>query len=114
MLEGCWRNTTDLTTHDVNTGQPNPVQRWEMCFDRNGQGRQNILWADGERCQGPLQARFEGGQMFIEEKDRCTGRRSLFQGRSACRRINDSEADCTRTQIEGRNAGATQRGRFTR
>lgn len=114
MLEGCWRNTTDMTTVEVETGRRNPVRSWEMCFDRRGGGRQQIVWRDGARCEGPLRARFEGDRMLIQEPQTCQGTRGLFLGESECRRTNDNQADCVRTQIDGPGRGAAARGTFRR
>ncbi|MCO6417501.1 hypothetical protein JYK14_15220, partial [Siccirubricoccus sp. KC 17139] len=114
MLEGCWRNTAEMTTVDPTTGQRNPLRSWRMCFDRNGHGRQELIWADGQRCAGPLQASFEGRRMVIAEPARCTGNRGLYTGRQDCVRINDNEAECTRTELDGPRPGPKTPGRFRR
>ena len=114
MLDGCWRNTTDMQTRDVNTDRVNPVRSWEMCFDRSGTGRQTIIWTNGMRCDGPLRATFEGPIVRFTEPARCSGSTSLtYLGRHECRRLNDSEAECTRIQLDGRSTGG-QTGRFRR
>ncbi|GGC40125.1 hypothetical protein GCM10011504_18170 [Siccirubricoccus deserti] len=114
MLEGCWRNTAEMTTIDSATRQRNPLRSWQMCFDRNGRGRQSLVWVDGQRCEGPIQASFDGPRMQISEPQRCEGRRWLYTGRQECVRINDNEAECTRTQTDGPGAGVRSVGRFRR
>ena len=112
MLEGCWRNTTDLTTRAIETEERNAVQSWEMCFDKAGSGRQTMRWTDGLQCEGPLQARFEGGKMQIAEPERCDGKRRLFPAKHECTRISDNEANCERAEIA--NPRNRQSGRFRR
>ncbi|WP_187830451.1 hypothetical protein [Siccirubricoccus phaeus] len=114
MLEGCWRNSADMTTIDPSTGQRNPLRAWRLCFDRDGNGRQELIWADGQRCEGPLRASFEGRRMHIAEPQRCQGGRGLYTGRQDCVRINDNEAECTRTELDGPRPGPKAPGRFRR
>jgi hypothetical protein len=114
LLEGCWRNTAEMTTFDSNTGQRNPLRSWQMCFDRNGIGRQVLIWTDGQRCEGPIRASFNGPRMSIAETQRCQGSRGLYTGRQDCVRINDNEAECTRTELDGPSPGPKRPGRFRR
>jgi hypothetical protein len=117
MLEGCWRNTTQLTTHDVNTGAVRDVRQWQLCFDRSGNGHQTLVWTDGVTCQGPMRATFsDDSHLILTDSARCTAasRRFLYGGRFECERISGSEATCIRIETEGPGIGTRQSGRFMR
>jgi len=115
LLEGCWRNTAEMTTIEPTTGRRSPVRSWQMCFDRNGNGRQVLVWVDGQRCEGPIRAAFDGPRMTIAEPQRCQGPTAgLYTGRQDCIRINDNEAECTRTELDGPSPGPKRPGRFRR
>jgi hypothetical protein len=117
MLEGCWRNITNLVTQDSRTHQIQQVDQWRLCFDRSGSGHQTITWTDGITCQGPMRATFSNdSHLVLTDTARCSAasRRFLYVGRFECERISDSEATCIRTDTEGPGAGNRQGGRFMR
>ena len=115
LLEGCWSNVMEMRTRDYETGRVGRVRSWRLCFDRQGRGRQSLVWTDGARCDGPIRARFEGSRMRIEEPENCSAPgRSLYRARWECERLDDSEASCRRTDIEGPGRGNQQSGRFRR
>lgn len=115
MLEGCWRRISNMATREIATGRVLDVAEWRMCFDRSGTGRQSLVWNDGERCEGPLQASFAQSRMLIAEPAQCVGAsRTLVVGRYSCERQSDTVADCERTDLSGPNAGRSTPGRFTR
>jgi hypothetical protein len=119
MLDGCWHRYTNMSTHDVNTGQTNPVKEWTVCFDRQGHGQQTVVWGDGVRCQGKLQAQFNADDTLnIHESEPCKAGppsgRGLIPADWMCRRQSDSEATCSRTELEGPGKGSSHPGQFRR
>lgn len=115
MLEGCWRNTAPMSTFDHIRRRAFPVRSWQFCFDASGNGRQVLVWEDGNRCEGPIRAQFQGRNMIINELSQCRGPQvSLYLGRQNCTRIDDNEAECVRTELEGPSPGPKPPGRFKR
>ena len=116
MLDGCWHNSSQLNTRNEASGEVEAVREWRLCFDRSGHGRQTIVWNGGGTCDGSLSANFsDEGQLRLADAANCSGPgKNLRRGTFVCRRIDDEEADCTRTQTEGPNSGAHLQGRFHR
>jgi hypothetical protein len=116
MLEGCWRNVTTFNTRDVRTGKVQAVSHWWLCFDRLGDGRQTVSWADGISCMGRIVASFSGeDHLRLNDTERCAGStRTLFSGRFDCERTSDGKASCTRTVVEGPETGSLVGGRLMR
>lgn len=115
MLDGCWHNTTQLSLRDIGTGQVHSVREWKLCFDHVGNGRQTIQKDNGQNCEGLLGASFQGQQLVLNDKDRCQGEKfNLVRGKMECTRVNENEATCTRTDVEGPGAGLHATGKFIR
>lgn len=115
MLEGCWRNTTQLMLREIGTGQTLGAREWKLCFDQSGNGRQTIVYSDGRTCEGPLGASFRGEQLVLTDREQCRGRgANLMRGKMECTRTSGSEANCARTDLEGPAAGHSQTGKFKR
>jgi hypothetical protein len=104
MLDGCWNRRTNMVLQDIHTGERITATRWTMCFDQQGQGSQTIVMSDGRQCTQPLRARFEGGQIRIDEIGRCnfSGRQGqTFNSRFECTRLDENRANCVRIEREG-------------
>lgn len=116
MLEGCWHSSTRMETRDLATDRVHAVEEWRLCFDRNGRGHQSIRWTDQSVCTGPQSANFlQDDQLLLQDTARCgASGRNLRRGTFTCRRINDTEATCVRTDVEGPAIGRGQTGRFSR
>jgi hypothetical protein len=115
MLEGCWHRHTNMATRELRTGEIHSVRDWQICFDRQGHGRETILWSDGARCENPLRAQFNpDNTVRIRDLQRCSGTRSLVLGDWVCQRISENEASCPRTDLEGPGAGRSMPGQFRR
>ncbi len=58
VMEGCWAFGTDLARVSSTEGVVVPAESWEVCFDEAGVGTQEIAFADGAACNGPISAAF--------------------------------------------------------
>jgi hypothetical protein len=67
FLEGCWELDSDYAISHETTGQTVGVADWRACFDASGSGRQDMTFADGSACGGPLSAAFGARQELIFE-----------------------------------------------
>jgi len=116
MLEGCWHRYTNLVTRNLTTGEKMSVREWKICFNRQGQGEETIVWSDGQRCQNRMQAQFNpDGDVNIRDLERCrSAQGSLVLGEWVCHRVSDTEASCPRTELEGPGRGRTIPGQFRR
>lgn len=115
LLEGCWQSTAEMNTRDVPSGRLNAVRSWRFCFDAAGSGQQTLDWTDNRRCEGPIRASFAEGVLRLQEARTCAGpERWMYLGDWECRRLDENEADCVRTQRDGPGAGNRQTGRFRR
>lgn len=61
LMEGCWAFDGDLARVDPATGVVSRAETWRVCFDAAGAGTQEIGFADGAACEGPISAAFDGG-----------------------------------------------------
>lgn len=116
MLEGCWHSSTRMKITSIDTGLVRTAQEWQLCFDRNGRGKQAIRLTDQSVCTGPQSASFlPDNSLLLEDTARCSGRGlSLLRGTFTCRRDNETEATCLRKNVEGPSIGQGQTGRFFR
>jgi hypothetical protein len=113
MLEGCWNRETNMSTVDNRTGQVNRVTRWVTCFDRQGNGRQEVTYANGATCSGPVRAEFlPSGRLAINDTAPCgAGGRGVQipPVQYDCQRIDDTLAICDFYQPQGGARGGDVR-----
>jgi hypothetical protein len=111
MLEGCWNRETSMQTVDRRTGQVNRVTRWVTCFDRQGVGRQQVTYASGMTCSGPVRAEFlPSGRLAINDTAPCGGAGvQIPPVQYDCQRIDDGLAICDFHQPQGGARGGDVR-----
>jgi hypothetical protein len=116
MLEGCWHRYTNMTTRNLTTGEMMSVREWKICFNRQGQGEETIVWSDGQSCHNRMQAQFNpAGDVNMRDLERCrSAQGSLVLGEWVCHRVSDTEASCPRTALEGPGTGRSTPGQFRR
>jgi len=116
MLEGCWHRYTNMTTRNLTTGEMMSVREWKICFNRQGQGEETIVWTDGQSCRNRMQAQFNpDGDVHMRDLERCrSAQGSLVLGEWVCHRVSDTEASCPRTALEGPGTGRSTPGQFRR
>jgi hypothetical protein len=107
MLEGCWNLDSDYSIRNRVTGIVTRVRSWQMCFDRNGRGRQTLVYENGVRCDAPAVARFEQDTFVIDDTQdvQCDDRSRIFQRRAICRRVSDQRAQCDSVHVDQRISG---------
>lgn len=66
-LKGCWNLGSDYTLYiEGDTDRPVSVTDWNVCFDGNGGGEQDVMFSDGTGCAGPVNASFdEDGRLMV-------------------------------------------------
>jgi hypothetical protein len=107
LLEGCWNLDSDYATRDRRTGVTTRVRSWQMCFDRNGRGRQTLVYENGVRCEAPAIGRFAGEAIIVDDTQdvRCGDNSFIYQRRMTCRRASDSRAECEAEHTDPRITG---------
>ena len=101
LLEGCWSLINDMQVTDLETTVAYPVEDWRICFDESGVGEQTIVYRNGTRCTGAIQADFlpDGRLRFADERDiACDGGFVIFRIINECTRLPDGTARCIGAQ----------------
>jgi len=96
LLEGCWTLISDYGVTRRDTLETIRVTDWEMCFERNGAGRQTLVFEDGTRCESGIGANFEGEALNVIDGGhvRCSDGSAINQRVMRCERQPDGTADC--------------------
>ena len=103
VLEGCWGLSSDYQLEDRTTGEIVSVQSWEMCFDSQGNGDQQIVMSDGADCTADTLASFvEDGRLQISDLGdvQCTGGVYIYRRIMHCELEPNGEAACITEQPE--------------
>jgi hypothetical protein len=97
-LEGCWNLASGYRITNPATGETAGTESWQMCFDADGRGTQSLVFENGVRCEGPVQAQFEpDGSLRIIDLGNvpCENGLSIVQRVIECGRQPDGSVDCT-------------------
>ena len=103
LLDGCWSLASDLSFEDIDTGEVSDAVSWEMCFDSQGRGHQEIVMSDGATCSEPVTAVFlEDGRLRIEDHGdvHCSDGFYIFRRSITCNLEPGGEAECQSLQPE--------------
>lgn len=109
FLEGCWTSETGL--HNSNTGEPIVVT---YCFDANGGGTRTINGQQkGDRCVGPVRAKFQGKNLVFNADGASCGKSGGYYGQDVnCTQGSNNKAQCTGKERGGKRN--TWKARFRR
>lgn len=103
VLEGCWSLDSSFTTTDRRTGRESRYTEWEICFDRAGNGREEMRADTGTACAGTVTSQFDSaGRLQIVQPAnlQCTDGAFLFRMESACTLNPNGTASCAVRQPE--------------
>ena len=119
LFDGTWRRFSNMETKQLKTGRVIGVRSWTFSFDRGGEGVQILAWDDGNVCQGPVRARFDGTGLLILDADDCNGAESFVATTFQCRWLDASVADCAGLERDpalrdGRDWSSASKGLFRR
>lgn len=109
VLEGCWTLESSFTTTNTTTGVQSRYTDWEMCFDRSGNGTEEMRADTGTTCAGTLTSQFDDtGQLRIIQPGnlQCSDGAYIFRMESACTLNPNGTASCAVRQPES-GASAT-------
>ncbi len=101
MLEGCWQLDSHYQTQDVRTGEVSTVSGWNMCFEADGVGSQNLQFDDGRTCRSGTTARFNAaGQLEIRDNSNvnCSDQSYIYRRVMTCDLQPDGTASCLSRQ----------------
>ncbi|MGH6918076.1 MAG: hypothetical protein ACREJ0_10270 [Geminicoccaceae bacterium] len=96
-LAGCWELASDYMMEEVSTGEPMPVQDWEICFADDGRGSQTMVFTSGLRCHGRANADFpDDSTLQIDDAGNmtCPGWGELLARTTTCKLGGDGTAQC--------------------
>jgi hypothetical protein len=101
-LEGCWDLTSDYTLYDTQNPRISfSVEDWQVCFDGEGGGDQEVTFSDGTVCRGPVDASFgtDGSLTVMDVADVPCGagpRRGsrILQRRTVCSLGDGAQVAC--------------------
>lgn len=108
-LQGCWSLSSDYRLREINSGRITRVRGWQMCFDADGQGIQNLTFDNGVECAGSVGARFgQDGGLAVNDLDEvsCSDGTRIFRREIDCRRTREGSVDCSSIQPTRPNSGA--------
>ena len=117
VLEGCWALDSEFRTRDVRTGRVTFYNQWNMCFDENGNGREQMRATNGTTCNGPVTGNFDGGgNLVINEPGnlRCGDGSAIFRRVTSCQVNPNGTASCVTRQPERRTRSNVQLRRSQR
>ncbi|PTW44316.1 hypothetical protein [Rhodovulum kholense] len=123
VLDGCWELDSDFRTRDIQTGRITHYTQWEMCFDRQGNGRETMTATNGTTCQGAVSGQFldlsgaAGGDQRLEVREpgnlRCSDGGYIHQRIITCELAGDGSASCVNFQPETGGRGEVRLRRRT-
>ncbi|MBK0326931.1 hypothetical protein I5535_06435 [Rhodobacteraceae bacterium F11138] len=108
VMEGCWQLSSDYAVRDINTGKITRFKYWRICFDKNGNGTEQMRATDGARCNGRLTGRMPGnGSLIMREPGnlQCDNGASIFRRDVTCKLDARGNAQCDTYQPETRGRG---------
>ncbi|SFT66998.1 hypothetical protein [Sedimentitalea nanhaiensis] len=108
VMEGCWQLSSDYAVRDINTGKITRFKYWRICFDKNGNGTEQMRSTDGARCNGRLRGRMPGnGTLTMREPGnlQCDNGASIFRRDVTCKLDARGTAKCDTYQPETRGRG---------
>lgn len=117
LLEGCWELDSEFVTTNTTTGEETKYNQWVMCFDENGNGREEMRAANGNSCEGPVTGVFDGnGALLIEEPGdlACSDGGYIYRLSSSCELNESGTANCVVTQPEVGGSALIEFRRSTR
>ncbi len=109
VMEGCWQLSSDYAVRDINTGRITRFKYWRICFDKNGNGTEQMRATNGARCNGRLTGRMPGNGTLTMREPRnlqCDNGTSIFRRDVTCRLNARGTANCDTYQPETRGRGA--------
>lgn len=122
VLDGCWELDSDFRTRDIQTGRITHYTQWEMCFDREGRGRETMTATNGTTCRGAVSGRFldrgaTGSLQRLEVREpgnlRCSDGSYIHQRIITCELAGDGSASCVNFQPETGGRGEVRLRRRT-
>lgn len=104
VLEGCWQLDQSLTFTHLDTGVETNFNRWQMCFDAQGNGTQSMTSSDGRvSCDGPVPGSIApGGVLSIIEPGnlQCSDNTFIYRREITCQIDSDGFLFCDSVQPE--------------
>lgn len=110
MLYGCWNLDTTYRTRDIDTGEIRTYNKWQMCFNADGKGKQVMRSTDGVTCEGPVEAKFAGEGLSLIEPGNlpCEGGGYIHQRQITCVAAPIGRASCDTLQPETKGAATVE------
>lgn len=107
VMEGCWQLSTKYDVRHVRTGVITSFRYWQICFDRNGVGRETMRATNGVTCSGPLRGRLSRNRLRISEPGnlKCSDGFEIFQREITCSLDARGTANCETYQRQGNGRG---------
>lgn len=107
VMEGCWQLSTVYDVRDIRTGAITKFRHWQICFDRNGKGREVMRATNGTRCEGTLTGRLSSGKLTMREPGnlRCDNNSYIYRRDITCSLDAAGRAQCNTYQPETRGRG---------
>lgn len=113
VMEGCWELQSDYQVRDVDTGDIVQFNHWRICFDENGNGREEMRATDGTLCEGVLTGAIGDGRLTMREpgKLQCDAGWFIFRRDITCALDAAGAAQCETFQpeINGRSSATLRR-----
>lgn len=113
VMQGCWELSSNYDVREINTGEITRFRYWQICFDANGNGHEEMRATNGVTCKGPLKGQLNDETLTMREpgKLQCSNDSSIFRRDITCRLNGKGGANCETLQpeINGRGAATLRR-----
>ncbi|WP_282605701.1 hypothetical protein [Pelagibius sp. Alg239-R121] len=110
-LAGCWALESDYTLYDGGRkDRPLKVSNWNICFDGEGGGDQELGFTNGMTCKGTVSASVEDdGRLSVLDNSNfpCTPRGQVQRRRTLCNVGQESKASCSSVDFKNPRQGQT-------
>lgn len=115
VMEGCWELSSNYDVREINTGEITRFRYWQICFDKNGNGREVMRATNGVTCEGSLKGSLRSRKLTMREPGnlQCSNQSSIFRRDITCSLSSNGQANCDtyQPQINGRGAATLRRAR---
>lgn len=114
VMEGCWELSSDYAVREITTHEITRFRFWRICFDKDGNGTQEMRSTTGVVCRGAMTGRMPGnGKLTMREPGnlQCDNQSSIFRRDITCALDPRGNAQCDTYQPEtnGRSAATLRR-----
>lgn len=108
VMQGCWQLSSDYQVREIRTGRITAFRHWRICFDKDGNGTQEMRATNGVTCEGRISGRLPGdGRLTMREPGnlKCDNNSEIYRRDITCSLDKAGNARCETYQPEVNGRG---------